>query len=286
MDHQPTLWDNVALENGYRCLSTLKLNEGIGQFRQALQSPMAQEESIQAAITTCEYWRSRIKLPPKQLTLFSHTQNRHHYISEFLEDYTQYHFSPRMKELRKGLMGYVANLIEHEPEPQMNYMETTLDLLMDLEEYQKMESLASHYVKQLQNGAENHALFYFLAQAQCLNGNKSAGCSTYARALLYYPDKTFVNRIEHIKSEKLIHSQGMEMAPAYGRLYGILPYIPINDEIQPLSDKHQHAIQSYLLLQKVLKSMNNDDNIHHRRQLKELAPALYQAYLRRLEQQE
>ncbi len=38
--YQPSLWDHVALENGYKLLSDLNLEEAIAQFNEALLSPI------------------------------------------------------------------------------------------------------------------------------------------------------------------------------------------------------------------------------------------------------
>ncbi len=284
--YQPSLWDNVALENGYTLLSDLNLKEAITQFNEAFQSPIGDQESIQAAIATCGYWQKRIPFPPELPVARNRSDHGSQYISGFLEDYLAYPFDSRMTGFKKNLLGYLTDIFQQSTALDPKTFETIFDLLLDLEMFQKSENLASHYVNQR---PEKHFLLYFLAQAQWLNNNKTEACNNYARALLYFPDRTLKNRVMHRQLKMFVNSHGLEMAPVFGRLYEILPYMPIEDEIHPLNKQHRNAIQSYLLLQKLLKSMYTNDhkgNIQYRKQLKEQAPILFDAYLRRLKERE
>ena len=284
--YQPTLWDNVALENGYKLLSDLNLKEAIVQFNEALQSPMGDRESIQAVIDACEYWQKRLIFPPELSATGNHSDHGSHNVSGFLEDYLAYPFDSKMTGFKKNLLGHLTDIFRYNTALDLKSFITIFDLLLNLKMFQKSENFASHYVKQR---PEKYFLLYFLAQAQWFNKNKADACGNYARALLYFPDQTLKKRIMHRQLKKMAHVHGLEMAPVFGRLYEILPYVPINDEIHPLNQPHQNAILSYHLLQKLSKSMYNNDNkgnIQYRKQLKELAPVLFDAYLYRLKQRE
>ncbi len=284
--YQPSLWDNVALENGYILFSDLKLKEAIVQFNEALLSPIADRESTQAAVDACVYWQKMLNSAPELPANGSPSEHDNQFVSEVLEAYMEYPFDSRMTGFKKKLLVNLASIFQHKCVLDLNTFETIFDLLLDLKMFHNSENLALHYVQQL---PKEYFLLYFLAQAQWLNKNTTEACCNYARALLYFPDRTLKNRIMHWQLEQFVDAHGLEMAPVFGRLYEILPQVPLNDGIQPLNKLHQNAIRSYLLLQKLFESRNNHDhkaNIQYRRQLKEQVPILFEAFMRRLKQWE
>ncbi len=284
--YQPSLWDNVALENGYMLFSVLNLKEAIVQFNEALLSPIADQESTQAAVDACVYWQkmlgSALELPANG----SPSEHDNQFVSEVLEAYMEYPFDSRMTGFKKKLLENLVHIFQHKCTLDLNTFETIFDLLLDLKMYPNSKNLASHYVQQL---PKKYSLLYFLAQAQWLNKNTTEACCNNARALLYFPDRKLKNRIVHGQLEQFVDAHGMEMAPVFGQLYEILPEVLLNDGIQPLNKLHQNAIRSYLLLHKLVKTENIDNHkaqIQYRRQLKKQAPILFEAFMRRLKQRE
>src|SRR5690606_14494941 len=148
--------------------------------------------------------------------------------------------------------------------------------------YPKAEGFAALYVEQRPT---DHGLLYFLAQAQCLNRNHSQACRNYARALLFYPDRNLEHRIVHEQLSSMVKAHGLEKAAIYGRLYDILPYLSLEDGPEIRNGRHESAVQCYQLIQELNDSQFNNDqgaNIQYRKQLKEIAPDIFEVYMLRL----
>ncbi len=283
--YQPSLWDNVALENGYKALSDFNLKEAVVQFKEALLSADGNRDSIQTTIDTCLYWQKLLNSTTEVSATGSLSEYDNQFVSKVLKAYIKYPFDSRMTGLKKKILGHLARIFQEKFALDLNTFETIFDLLLDLKLYPDSENLASHYVRQL---PKEYFLLYFLAQAQWFNKNKSQACGNYASALLYYPDPRLKNRIMHEQLQKIVRTYGMEMAPVFGRFHEILPFVPIGDDVHPLNLIHQNALQSYPLVQKLLNSGSRHDkaNIHYRMQLKEQAPILFEAFMHRLKRRE
>src|SRR5665213_2879445 len=94
---QPSLWDNAALESGYRSMADLKLEEAVRYFNEALQDGFGGRETTQEAIDACHYWQPRIK---KNVELDAPA------ITDFLTDFRQYPFTRLMTGLKKAILRY------------------------------------------------------------------------------------------------------------------------------------------------------------------------------------
>ena len=77
------------------------------------------------------------------------------------------------------------------------------------------------------------------------------------------------------------------MAPAYGWLRNIVPFVSLPAAINICDEEHQKALDIFRLLQQAERSLNSNDMksyINYRKQLKTIAPALYNEYFKRLSQ--
>lgn len=283
--HQPSLWDNVALETGYRCLIALKLDEAIRQFNEAMESATGDRESIHIGLAACQFWQNRIQQLEEPATPSGNIVSRSRYMAVLLEDFSHYPFTPGIRKFKMALLNYLADRITGDADTDIKNRETAFDLLLSIHDYQKAENLAALSVTQF---PEQPFFLYLLAQAQWLNGNKTEARRNYAHALLYHPDQFSGHRIEPEPLKKLIAFHGPAMAPAYGWLRNILPPIPLADIIKTAGMEHYHAIQSYRMMQQADESLKNNDiksGIHFRKQLKEQAPDLYEEYFGLLKRQ-
>lgn len=281
--YQPSLWDNVALENGYRLLSDLKLKEAIAEFNLAMQSPIGEEESIAPALETCRYWQERLRDPFDSGTGKDSLRPNDPSIQGILDTFMAYPFDSRMKGFKKNLLGHITDAFQLHCTWDPNQFETIFDLLLKHEMFPKAESFASHYVGQR---PKDVGLLYFLAQAQCLNSNHSQACHNYARAMIFNPDRNLEHRIVHGQLRSLVRAHGLEKAGVYGRLYDILPHLYLEDGPEIGDGRHEHAIQCYGLVQKLSDTRYNNEykaNIQYRKQLKEMAPDIFEVYMLRLE---
>lgn len=55
--NQLSLWDNEALENGYRCLSSLELEKAESDFNEALNGAFGDTAWLIRAIQACRDWQ-------------------------------------------------------------------------------------------------------------------------------------------------------------------------------------------------------------------------------------
>ncbi len=96
-----------------------------------------------------------------------------------------------------------------------------------------------------------------------------------------YPDKSFIDRVENKKLQSLINSYGPAMAPAYCLLLGIVPIVPVVNNIEFIDEEHAKAIRSLHLLREANKALVNNDgvsSVNYRKQLKTENPAFYEVY--------
>lgn len=266
---QLSLWDNEALERSYRCLADLELEEASRYFNMAFQSGFGSEETIGEAIDACHYWQPRIKEPGEINALA---------ITNFLSDFRQYPFTHLLTGLKRSLLRYMVDCMSKQTDLNWNEMETVFDLLLGLKDYQKAEDFISLLMSR---NIEKWELYYFLAQAQWLHGSTAISNDNYILALLHYPGKSFIDRVENKKLQSLISSYGPAMTPAYCLLWGIVPIVPVVNNIKILDEEHAKAIRSLHLLREANKALVNNDKssiINSRKHLKAEDPAFYKVY--------
>lgn len=272
---QLSLWDNEALERGYRSLSGLELNEAVKDFNTALQSGLGNEAIIREAIGACQFWQPRIMKTGRIIASE---------ITGFIADWQQYPFTRLMTGLKKSLLRYIADCLVQQTVPNWTEIEIVFDSLLALKEYPKAKDFISRLINQ---NPEKQYLLYFLAQAQWLDGSTSMANDHYILALCQYPDKAYTARVENKKIQSLIQSYGPAIAPAYCLLLGVVPAVPQVHHIAFRDEEHAKAIQSlHLLLQAIKASVSNDraSVIHTRKQLKAGNPELYNVYFNMLNQ--
>lgn len=278
---QLSFWDNEALETGYRLLADLKLEDAKLQFNKTLQAGIGETSSVKKLLEACEYWQARLKYSPENNDAGSSSEQ----IDSLLTSFVHYPFTPQMNVFKKSMLAFIVSLLHKEGMMDLKSMKTAFDLLLASGDLQNAEVLILQCINQHPG---NRMLLYFLAQVQWLNGNRSEANNNYATLLLYYPDKVEFSRIENEKIKALIDSHGTPMAPAYGWLHNVLPLVSLPDEIEIYNDEHRKAIECYRLLLTSNKALLNNErklSAQYRRELKALAPELFEEYFKWIEKQ-
>lgn len=274
--NQLSLWDNEALETGYRCLSNMELEKAESHFTEALNGAFGNTAWLKRAIQACRDWRS----------LLVHSQDTNekngsgHRVHSILSTYLEYPFTPPMKQFRKALLSHIVSLLYEVDLMDLKNVETAFDLLLEMKDYNKTEEFIEVAINQY---PENTHLLYMQAQVQWLNGEKSKANKTYILLLLHDPGKMEKDRIENNELIVLLDNYGAAMAPAYGLLHNVAPSISLPDEIRHADDKHKKALECYRLILAANKSLSDHDvrsSIQYRKRLKERSPELFQEYFK------
>ncbi|HET8855159.1 MAG TPA: hypothetical protein VFM60_04470 [Salinimicrobium sp.] len=280
MERQPTLWDNVPLENGYRYLSNLEFDKAVEQFNLALQFSLNDSEQIKELIEACQFWKPLITISVNNLTS--------DFYSEFLDEFCCFPFKSYMNGLKVALLVYFADLLKKVTGPKLPLVRDTLDQFLILREYQNAEDLVSHYLgHSIKTESKEYELLYLLGQVQWLSGNKIDASRNFAIALIHYPEQNLISRIPSGDLKEIIDSHGCEMAPAIGCIRGILPMMPVREQLTYLDTKHEKAIIAYRILKKAHHAQIKKDMescVRYRKELKQEFPELFELYFKSLNQ--
>lgn len=267
---QATLWDNLHLEKGLHFLSVLQMDDAIHQFNLALRGPYGLEDA-RKALEAAQYWQTRIQA--ETMTL-----------ETLLKDYQDYPFTPKINSFKNNLLQWISDNIRQREDISFNLIETAFDELLALKDYLEAESFITFFI---QRHPEKQQLRYLQGQAQWLNNGKGKANKTYISGLLFAPDKVMIDRIKNDALKKIIIEFGPEMAPAYGWIRGLVPFVKGNNDVPACNAHHQSALKAYRLLQQAHGCVQNGDRkaaMPYRKQLKEEAPELYEAYFKLLNQ--
>lgn len=274
---QPSLWDNVALENGYYKLNELQLVQAIKEFNQALKMDMGQQEMIRHAIATAEFWLDRIG--DRDTWSEGHTGGTVLY-GQWLEDFANYGFKDRMQAFRKRLLSHISDRLMETGELNREEAERAFDLMLGCGLYDKAKALLSALQLQYPEAPE---LGYWEAQVLWRTGDKPEANHLSAMALLLNPGSLAISRIENPSLREVIDRYGTEKAPAYGWIGGLLPLVRIPEDLVIFHEKHEQAVLAYDALQSAHTFLKNGDKtscVRYRKELKRLDPDLYDAYFR------
>lgn len=265
---QASIWDNLHLEQGLHFLGDLQMEDAIRQFNLALRG-VCELADTQKALEAAQYWQNRLQSPTTDP-------------ASLLKDYKAYAFTPRMSGFKKNLLQWIADNIAQQEAVSFATIETAFDQLLMIKDYLKAETYMSTFIERY---PEKRQLPYLLGQAQWLNKGKGKANKTYVAALLQAPDQVLMDRIENDALKKIVADFGPEMAPAYSWITGLVPFVSCQDDLPAQYPQHRKALKAYRLLQQAHRCVQNGDRkgaMPYRKQLKEEAPELYEAYFKLL----
>jgi hypothetical protein len=271
---QLSLWDNAALENGYRHLAALNLDRAAADFREALAAGIADHPEIDACLTAIAFWQQKLETQPPLA------------LPQLLDAYSRFSFGSKMTAFKKAvLLSVVRPRRREQADPAL--LPDLVDLLLNVKAFPEAEELAADYMA-IYPGCRH--LLYVLGKAQWMNDNKVEAYGSYAKALLYCPDRKFAENVQPPGLKDLISRHGTYMAPAFGWIADLLPLVDLAEPPAPAGTDHKHAIDCYLLLQQTQKShiphaAPGKENLRCRKELQRQDPALFKADLDRVNKQ-
>jgi hypothetical protein len=228
---QPSLWDNVALESGYRKLSELKLEAAIGDFSEALKMDTGQGEAIRRALATAEYWWTKTREQDASLRF-----------GRLLEDFAGYPFDRRTQLFRHNLIVELTGRMLAAGTLVVEEAVRAFDLLLECRAYDRAKELLVALGLEIPGRVE---WLYLGAQVLWRSGERPRATHLTARALLSDPGNLAISRIEHPKVKALIAAHGAEKTPAYGWVGEILPLVELPADLVMVREKHEQALLAY-----------------------------------------
>ncbi len=273
---QLTLWDNIELESGYRCLGNLDFAEALPHLDKAIRDGTGDKPAAQKIKEAALYWQSRLQLADEPASPET--------ILDLSTDFKMYPFTPGMSGFRKAIIIHISGLPGWEHIRSYAGIETVFDQLLDI----KNHELAERFVLSCFNRyPENKNLLYLLGQATWVGGKFLDSGKYYTLALLHCPFDYSPERILIPRLKEIIRVFGPEMTPAYGWLRNILPLIELPPGIIARNPGHIRSLELYRLIIEAENAVSNHDMksaINFRKQLKSADPGLYREYFDLLKQ--
>lgn len=271
--------ETMILAEGYRSLASFSFKEARRYFNVVLEAEpeSGNREEARRALTLCTDWQRIVSqnhngelLPFEEIDILRiYKQFR---IYEFENTPGERQFQQALLRAIKEQMLEAGLFYTGQPD------ETVADLMTELGLYKKAETVV---LEQMKRRPGDHRLFYCLAQTQWQIRRKGEAKKNYALGLLHDPCGLPLNRIVYTDLKKLIQTEGPEMAPAFGWVRGILPLVPLQDEVPFCGPAHRRAVNCYRLLwqaDKAVRNRNIDASVEYRKKLKAEAPGLYEEY--------
>ncbi len=264
---------------GYGKLSAFSFDEAKKIFREIVRSYTAAEEEVYDALDLNAYW--------KKILLQCDVGPISETGPVLYNEVDRYPFKESwgMQLFRASLIDYLIKRMRQSGIFYLTEEVCLSDLLLERERYEAAELTLKKHLEE-----EGHQpLRYRLAQVQWRTGNQKEANKNVVLAFLHDPVNLPFTRIENEETRQLVRMYGGEMAPAYGWIEGKLPLIRIPDSILPLSERHARAVSCYRLLrsaEKAVRKKEMEKCVYYRKQLKEEAPELYDAYFRLLEKRQ
>lgn len=270
---QLSLWDNVALETGYRQLAALELEQAIQAFDEALKTDMGEAEAIRHSAATACFWHQRLSQPAA-----SGSEEKAVFLAEWVDAFGGYSFTPKMQAFEKRLVSHFADHLLLNEKMDVGLGERIFDLLLARTQYEK----AGEVVSALRNSHPGMAGPVFMdIQVKWRSGQHAAAARQSAEAILAEPDHPALCRIEDPALRDLLDKHGAPKTPAYGWIAGILPLLRLPEAPPARDAEHARAIEAYRALQSAhscLKAGDQPGCLQFRKALKTLDPELFRAY--------
>ncbi len=263
-------WDLIAIGSGYQALAELNFVEAERCFLSVLKQ-MPNHPQAGVGLRELRFWRKRtldamaLAAEPAAILLWQEIRGN------------SFHINRHHGNLRRRLLEYLHDLLVdhprffHPPDLCLGHLQFLLGKL----------SLAESNLRSLTVEQPGCARLHFLlAETLYHQGREQLAGSAYAQALLLDPEDISTMNISHLELSICIEEFGASLTPVYGFFRGLLPLA-----VPPEHIASEEARCCLLLRTIELARRNNDYQvmIDGRRELKSMAPEIFQDYLNWLE---
>ena len=263
-------WHLIVAGRGFKSLSLLNFEDSRKHFSEVLRS-LPDHPEASRGMRELAFWQNTFddisKLDAKSApSLFWKRINEFSFANS---DYSQILWQNVIRYLKFLLKG--APTFYEPPDLCTGY----LDLLLG--DY----AAAERHLKFLLNGKKSNGLLhFFLAEAISLQGQMEKSGPYYAKALLLSPSGISGRKVSFSRLSRIIQDYGAALAPIYGYFEGILPLV----ETDCVTDSPE--CKTYAVLRRVELTRHSGDHnsmVAARKEMKIMAPGLFQVYLDWLE---
>ena len=264
--------DRIKLGEGYAALSRLDLDRAASIFNGLIQGNPdfddARQGFVMAAAWSDILWESETRGPQAAVAfLWEKIQS---------SSFGRWGGGLRAALIRKliGLIGDDARF----------YVPPVLCLGFLWFELSDFERAEDAYRRLLDKQPNDARLVCRLGNSLFLQGRRSEARRWYAQALLASPHDVAPDELEDAILRSVIKESGVCMAPVYGWLRDALPLVD-NVDTQSKDEEHAKALRIYravLLAEAARKKREHRDMVEKRRNLKEIAPEVFEEYIARL----
>lgn len=277
MPHQLDLfsWDIIKIGEGFRSLSGFDF-EGARVFFKEVLSRVPDHSSATRAMEMVAHWEGILQrlesLEGEDALTF------------FWKNIKEYPFGKEHgpELFRKALIERLLLLMDENP---FIYIPPDLCsgyLYIKLGDYREAERVLKILLNEYPS---NGRLLGYLGDALWMQGRGEEAMGIYTKALLSAPYEVSLEDLRDKELLELIEDEGVDMAPVYGWLRGILPLVEV--ETKPSQEVKQHkALRIYGLLniaEKARQKGYHEKMVSHRRMLKEEDSKVFNAYMERME---
>jgi len=259
-------WDAIAVGNGYQSLSRLEFNDARKHFFRVLNA-VPDHPAAGRGIDDLNFWegvfRDMEELDSKSTVSFLWGR-----IADF-----PFGSSESYESLRLSLIKHLLTLLEGEANFYVPPDLCSGYLCLQVGDYSTAEAHLRILIDRL---PENGRLHAYLADSLYMQGKEESAGAAYATALFLAPREVPVSAICNRRLTDVIQEHGVELAPIYGYLKGVLPLVNLKTE--PLTDETR-ACELLRQAEQAMHLGKHDEMVAARRSLQQLAPNILKDYL-------
>jgi len=259
-------WDLLEAGNGHACLARLDFDQAEAHFNRVLGA-LPGHQVAETGLRSVQYWQQALSVAEGVAGGEALTG-----LWQRIEAF-DFPATEASRMLRANLIRHLLSLINDAP---AFYVPPDLCrgyLHLQLGEYLTAEA----HLRALIEHCPGHGRLYgYLADALWLQGRREIAGGVYATALLVEPQQVNVDALCNRQLAQVIARHGVDLAPVYGFLRGVLPLVDLEIAV----DTKATAIYALLRqAESALQCQDTESMIRFRRELGSLAPEVLDAYL-------